>query len=210
MRLINLQELPTLTSITAIVMGNPPVSDEKDITVRYRGGYDYFRDKDVDVIFFLEDDDYYSPTYIETMLCEWQLAGKPELFGLTSTVYYHIGIRKHFIMNHTKRSSAMCTMIKPDLNFNWCADNEPYTDTHLWMSARHTETGKEFTRAQFTPTSPICLGIKNFHAALTGGNMHNNRLDRYDTYGKSDLNLEYLASVVDPVSLEFYKNFYKQ
>lgn len=199
----------TVTPDCVVFMTYKPESSEKDITQRYRRGYDRLRDTDVDVIFLLESDDFYSPIYIETMLREWNAVGQPELFGLTSTIYYHIGIRKYFTMHHTERSSAMCTMVKPDLNFNWCPDNEPYTDTHIWMSARHADTGKELTRAQYTPPTPICLGIKNFHPGLTGGNMHNDRLDRYDRFGSADPDCRYLDSVVDPVSLEFYRDFYR-
>lgn len=184
-----------------------PESDQKDITQRYRRGYDEMRNRRLDVLFLMESDDYYAPKYIETMLHEWLAVGRPELFGLTHTIYYHIGIRKYFTMHHTERSSAMCTMIKPDLNFNWCPDIEPYTDTHIWMSARHTDTGKELTRAQYTPHAPICMGIKH-GVGLTGGNMHTDRLDRYDNHGQPDHDWKFLFDVVDPLSFAFYKKFF--
>lgn len=212
-RLIRAQKLPPFITILICLVDYPIETESKDITQRYRRGYDSLRNKNIDVVFFLEDDDFYAHNYINKMFVVWISAGRPEIFGLTHTTYYHIGLRAYFEMHHTQRSSAMCTMVKPDMNFDWPDDSEPYTDTHLWMSARHKETGKPLTQGQFTPDPLICLGIKNFHEGLTGGNMHNDRLHRYDPlhnqYAKTDHDLKYLSSIVDPVSLEFYKSFYK-
>ena len=177
-----------------------PESPEKDITQRYRRGYDQLRYQNIDAILFMEVDDYYHPTYIETMVTEWQKHGSPDLFGTSYTYYYHIGIRKCFRMSHAQRSSAMSTLIRPDLSIKWCPDSEPYTDSHLWMVSG-------LKGVVFTPKQHICVGIKHDSGVLTGGNMHIDRLHRYDVHGFSDPECEWLGNIVDKKSLDFYKNF---
>lgn len=180
-----------------------PISNEVDITKRYRIGYNYISEL-VDVILFMENDDWYSPNYIETMLRAWITAGKPDIFGTDYTHYYHIKLKKWFTMNHNVRSSAMSTLIKPNLNIDWCPDNEPYTDTYLWMMAINKDTGKPLTKAVFHPEPPICLGMKH-GVGLTGGNSHVNRLHRYIN---DDVEQNWLRSIVDEQSFEFYKNYF--
>jgi glycosyltransferase involved in cell wall biosynthesis len=206
---INLLYRQSVKPTEVLIIDDAPQPGVKDITKRYRIGYDEFRNKNFDVLFFWEDDDYYTPNYIETMLNAWLASGKPDLFGTTYTIYYHIGLQKYFTMNHLERSSAMSTMIKPDMDFNWPIDTEPYTDTHLWMVAKHTKYGLFFNKLKgvvFTPQQHICLGIKH-GVGLTGGDMHTTRLHRYDQYGQPDEDHKFLSSVVDTESLEFYKSF---
>lgn len=180
-----------------------PKSDKKDITQRYRSGYENLRGKGFDVIFFIENDDYYHPTYFEVMLFEWKIAGRPDLFGTSYTYYYHIKLFAYFIMRHSERSSAMSTMIKPDLEFNWCIDEEPYTDTHLWMVAKIN------SKVIFTPNKILCLGIKH-GTGLTGGDCHVNRLERFIiNKGQLDENKDFLKTNCDPQSFEFYTNYFK-
>ena len=89
-----------------------------DITLRYRTGYDRLRNKGINVIFLMENDDWYAPDYIETMLKYWEKYGRPDIFGTNYTIYYHIKLFAYFTMNHSMRSSAMSTLIRSDLNFN--------------------------------------------------------------------------------------------
>lgn len=182
----------------------PPESEAKDISQRYRRGYDLLRNKGLDAILFMESDDYYAPSYIETMLKAWESAGKPELFGLMWTEYYHIKHFEHFTMRHEQRSSAMSTLIKPDLFVNWPPDSEPYCDSWLWMGPEPRLKGQ-----LFDPQEHICLGIKH-GIGLTGGNMHVDRLAHYQKHGQKDLNKEFLKSVVDKKSFEFYSTFFSQ
>jgi glycosyltransferase involved in cell wall biosynthesis len=174
-----------------------PISSKRDITWRYRIGYDRLRDKGFDVIFLMEDDDWYAPDYIETMLKEWEVAGRPDIFGTRYTIYYHLKLYKWMIMHHNTRSSAMSTLIKPDLNFSWCPDDEPYTDAHLWRTLRGTV---------FRPSKHICLGIKH-GTTMTGGASHVDRLDRYVN---DDSNKTFLSNTMDVTSFNFYTNFLKK
>lgn len=194
LRMLNNQ---TVQSSEVYVVNEAPSSPLCDITKRYRIGYDHFRNKGFDILFFIENDDWYSPTYIETMITEWKAQGKPDIFGTDYTIYYHIKLFAQFTMHHNTRSSAMSTIIKPDLNFNWCVDHEPYTDMHLWTILK----GKVFK-----PQKHICLGIKH-GTGLCGGRSHVDRLHRYKI---TDPDKSFLKSVMDADSYNFYTNYFNQ
>lgn len=174
-----------------IVVDFTPENGKKDITKRYRIGYDKLRGRGLDAIFFWEDDDWYSPMYISVMISEWIKAGRPDLFGTAYTIYYHLKLEKYFKFEHYDRASAMNTLIVPDLVVPWPADDEPYTDAHLWLHMR----GKTFTPAQH-----IAIGMKH-GIGLTGGGSHVDRLHRYK-HGDSGL----LLANLDRESLKFYND----
>lgn len=186
------------------LMDYEPESDEKDITQRYRRGYDQLRGKNLDVIFFAEDDEFYSTTYFETMLGAWIDHGKPKLFGLNETIYYHIKLFAYFKFGHDDRSSAMSTMIVPDLDFPWCLDSEPFTDMYLWYTLRSTLQGVIWRN----PPQYICIGMKH-GVGLTGGDSHTSRLDRYRSHrGINDTDHSFLKEHLDPISLDFFVNYF--
>lgn len=169
-----------------------PTDKECDITKRYRIGYESFKDSDVDCILLMENDDYYSPHYINTMVSEWINHGRPEIFGTNYTYYYHIGLLQYEKFIHMKRASAMNTLIKPNLDIEWPIDKEPYTDIHLW---------KQLKGVTFTPSNIISIGIKH-NVGLTGGQYHSTKLERYKF---DDSEMQFLESNIDPESFNFYK-----
>lgn len=174
------------------LISEPPVLNGCDITWRYRKGYERLRNKGLDAIFLMEDDDWYSPDYIEIMLKEWEGNSRCDIFGTRYTIYYHILYHQHFTMYHQDRASAMNTLIKPDLHFLWCDDSDPYTDMHLWQAL------KGYT---FVPEKIISIGIKH-GVGLTGGHTHTNKLHRY-----KEKNIK-LSEVMDKESCEFYTNYF--
>ena len=178
------------------LVNDDPLSDDCDITWRYRLGYERMRKRNLDIIFLMENDDYYAPDYIETMLNEWHKHGCPEIFGTNYTIYYNIKLFAWFTMNHLTRSSAMSTMLRPDLTFPWCADNEPYTDIHLWDKLKGVV---------FQPSKHICLGIKH-GIGLCGGRGHNDRLHRFT---ELDHDKRLLSQVMDNKSFDFYTNYFQ-
>lgn len=178
-----------------IVVDEPSKSKKCDITYRYRKGYTWMSQTDVDCILFMENDDWYSPDYIETMVSEWVRHGKPDIFGTNYTIYYNINIHKWLTMHHKRRSSAMSTLITPRLKIDWCPDHEPYTDIHLWMKCR-------LQAVTFKPTKHICMGIKH-GIGLCGGRGHTTKLERYENSN----GLTLLKSTLDPVSFEFYSTY---
>jgi glycosyltransferase involved in cell wall biosynthesis len=183
----------TLTPAQVVVVNDPPITADKDITWRYRIGYGRVWGG-IDLVAFMENDDWYAPDYLATMAREWGNAGHPDIFGTAYTIYYHIGIRKWFTMHHSHRSSAMSTVIRPYLPLSWPADNDPYTDLHLWRTVK----GRTFT-----PSKHICIGIKH-GVGLCGGVNH---VDAMHRYTNEDGGL--LADTLDPESLKFYENVYR-
>lgn len=179
---------PTIINIVDFT----PRHNEKDITRRYKVGYEYLSTKNLDCIFFIEDDDFYAKDYFETMLNKWEENDRPDLLGTSYTIYYHTKLRAWFHMNHTERSSAMSTLIKPNLPLTWCADNDPYTDIHIWS--------QNFRKVIFTPKKNICLGMKH-GVGLCGGNNHLNKLERFKN---DDSNLEFLRFNMDLEPFKFF------
>lgn len=182
-----------------------PAGPEKDITKRYRIGYDKLRGEGLDVIAFIEDDEAYSPDYLRQMTVEWDAAGRPDLFGTNYTHYFHLKHKAYFTMHHVDRSSMMNTFIKPDLSFPWCADEMPYTDIHLWDSLKK---GKVLTSGLCSPSYAISVGIKH-GVGLCGGEFHTNNEDVFmGSRGVQDPDFNLLKQVCSPGSFEFFKNYF--
>jgi glycosyltransferase involved in cell wall biosynthesis len=171
-----------------------PLSDAVDITQRYRRGYDLLRNKGLDVIAFIENDEYYHPTYLETMLTEWGKRGRPDIFGTNYTIYYHLRLAGYFTMYHQDRASAMNTFIKPDLEISWPVDHEPFTDMHLW---------RQIHGCVIDPGKIISIGMKH-GIGKCGGRSHVDKLHRYQ-----NLNDGFLEKTIDPESYKFYRKFYE-
>lgn len=181
-----------------VVVDEPPVSKAVDITVRYRKAYNMICEDGVcDVYAFIENDDWYSPKYLETMLNKWVEAGEPDILGTRYTVYYHLMEQKYFTMRHDQRSSMMNTLIKPGLNLVWPVDNDPYTDIHLWLQA---QTG-QLSSHLFEPETLISVGMKH-GVGLCGGTNHTDNMHRFinDDNG-------FLQNTLDEESFKFYSKF---
>lgn len=179
------------------IVAFPPKDDNCDITERYRIAYQKM--VDVDVIFFWEDDDFYHRDYIKVMLELWDKNGRPDLFGTTYTIYYHIKLLKYFRMYHYSRSSAMNTMIKPGLKLVWGKDDNPYTDVQLWNPAQRLKT------KLIDPPFIHSVGIKH-GVGKSGGHGHTTNLHRFNN---DDPYMHLLHSWIDDdASFEFYKNLH--
>ena len=89
------------------LVDDAPLNGDKDITWRYRLGCERIFSKGADVVFLIEDDDWYSPDYIETMMNKWEESGKPGIFGIEETTYYHLGLRSFQHEVHKGRASAL-------------------------------------------------------------------------------------------------------
>lgn len=182
-----------------------PESEQRDITQRYRIGYNEIVGfSKFDIIAFIEDDDYYAPDYLEIMAKEWLRSGQPDIIGNSTSIYYHLKLNRYFNLNHPSRASAMNTLIKPGLSFPWCADNYEYTDAHLWKLANPKFTNPPILKGHlFVPEKIISFGIKH-GSGLVGGRFHNDRLERYVN---DDADLSFLKQHCDPESFRFYSEF---
>lgn len=166
-----------------------------DITARYKFGLKkVFEDDDCDVCFFIENDDWYSENYIETMLYLWDAHNRPSLFGLETSVYYHIGLKKYNKMFHAGRASAFSTMCTFEiLKCNFPNDTDVFFDIALWKTSLSKKT--------VVPHKEICLGIKHGEG-LCGGRAHSSVFP----YKNNDIDMDYLKSIVDKESFEFYES----
>jgi len=187
----------TLQPALTIKIGGPPESEKCDITKRYRTAYELISrgSTSIDVIAFIENDDWYAPDYLETMAREWDAHGRPEIFGTNYTIYYHLKLKRYFTLEHYDRASAMNTLIKPGLHITWPVDEDPYTDMHLWQNCG-------LRGVTFRPGRHISIGMKHGEG-MTGGGWHRDKLDRFKT---EDGGL--LRDNLDSASFEFYNNYF--
>lgn len=189
----------TLYPVKVFHVNEPPHSAAADITYRYRIGYNLLSNlADVDLIAFIENDDYYAPNYLETMAAHWIEQGKPEMLGTCYSWYYHIGLLKYTKLEHYTRSAAMNTFIVPRLKIKWCADNEPYTDMHLWSNCH------EIKKTIVNPENIISIGIKHGQGKCGGGS----HVDRLNKYKSDDALMEWLFSNVAEKFHSFYINLH--
>lgn len=191
--------LQTIQPDEMLLMNYEPDSIYKDITQRYRRGYDMLRGKGLDVIAFIEDDEYYEPDYLAYMVSKWVEYGRPQLFGTSYNWYYNLRMKAYHKMEHYTQSHAMSTLIKPDMDFPWCHDNEAFTDVYLWNLHKHLKG------VIFTPEKNIAICMKH-GVGLTGGNSH---LDNDPRYKNKDPDMSWLRSQLTPESFEFFSTYFR-
>lgn len=187
----------TLQPNHVVLIDDKPKDAKPDITYRYRKGCNELISLGCDLIFFIEDDDFYCESYISFMVKCWQEAGEPDIFGFENTVYYNIVTQKYTILGHPGRASMMNTMVKTSAlkNLTWCDDNYSYTDLHLWKSLKGNTK-----KINWFP----CIGIKH-GIGLCGGGGH---VKDWRAYDKEDHNFEFLLRHVDQKSMSFYRLIY--
>lgn len=176
----NMLKQQTLQPNEICIVDDEPLSNDIDITYRYRIGFERLKDK-VDVIILWEDDDYYNPKYIETMFTSWVNNGKPELFGLNNTIYYNINNNKYVHLKHGGRASMMSTMISTKAVIEWGDDNYAYTDMVLWKKLKGVAVDLGI----------INMGIKH-GTGLCGGGGH---VNDWGHYNQVDSDLSFLKSI---------------
>lgn len=170
------------------IIDYPPKSNDFDLVPRIRRGYELA--KDADLVFIIEDDDYYPDTYFEDVLSKFKSV-TPDIIGIQKTTYYHIKEKKYRQHDHPFRSSLFTTVLKGGLNIDWPKDNEPFLDLHLWRN-------NKFSKGYYEPKE-MPIGIKH-GIGKTGGNGHNGQY-----YRIHDKGMKWLEKRVRKESFEFYK-----
>ncbi|MDI6787114.1 MAG: hypothetical protein QME51_01945 [Planctomycetota bacterium] len=171
----------------------PATSIGRDITLRYRLGCQRAFERGAKVVLCWEDDDWYAPDYIQTMLVNWLSANQPPIFGLNFTVYYHIGRKAWSLLEHPGRASMMSTLIdKSVLNGSWSASTA-FLDLYLWEKHKGQAIGLSRT---------INIGIKHGIGICAGVGHNKNFL-----YDHQDEDYQFLRNILgsDEESLKFYK-----
>ena len=195
-RCLQMMDKQTMRADLIHVVSEAPKSEDKDITYRYKKGFKHLFEKGCEVVFLIEDDDFYARDYLEVMMAAWRINGKPEVFGLAETTYYHLNRKKYSTMKHPARSSAFSTMVTAAvLDIEYPADNESFLDLKIWQQMN----GKTFT-----PLNPICLGIKH-GVGTCGGRGH---LEDFP-YKEEDPDSEFLKQVTGPM-FNSYQNLVHQ
>lgn len=89
---------------------------------------------DVNAVFIIEDDDYYSPRYLR---CVIDKLGNNRIIGETNTIYYNVARKGWGRNKNTRHSSLFQTAFIPDVIplFEHICDNSPkFIDVQLWNS----------------------------------------------------------------------------
>ncbi len=179
---LKLIQAQTIQPDEILIVDYPPKSEANDIAERYEKGYNILSKKGCDIIFPIEDDDWYSKEYIGKMQSEYYRAGSPDIFGLSSTIYYSVIKNAWVKLSHPGRASMMSTVIKAGLDINFKHDPRIFTDLYLWKILK----GK--TVAFY---NPICIGIKHGIGKCAGaGHRDTFKYPNQDPDGK------YLQSIV--------------
>lgn len=192
-------QLQTKQPDGVLFIDRAPENNNPDITARYKEGYELLKNAGFDVIIFWEDDDYYSPDYIDRMMTEWTLSGMPELFGISNTTYYHLINQRVTHLDHKGRASMCCTMIRTDLEkpIEWGDLTYKFTDLVLWKQIKNSRT--------FSADN-LHIGIKH-GIGLSGGVGH--RLDFQPEHSYIDTDFAYLKKNTTQEAFEFYKGLIK-
>ena len=170
----------------------PSDGQEVDITKKYVKGLDKLFDKGCDLVFLIEDDDYYPLDYVERMSEEWLAQRKPSIMGLSKTIYYHVVANKYHIFDNISHCAAFTTLVSKEAKyFGLCKDNYPYYDVRLWQN----------NLGVFTTLDNNPIGIKH-GIGKTGGNMHDPSRMRLD-----DNDLTIFNKIFDEDARTFYKGF---
>lgn len=170
-------------------INHEPVSDEVDLIPRVAKGIQQAKEDGIDLVFIIENDDYYDPHYFYSMSRYFH---DYQFFGQNYTYYYNIKTLTYSKFEHAYRSSLFTTGFKisalNNFNFN-TLKSQLFLDIELWKYAR-------YKKRIFIDTNAI--GIKHGMGKCAGKG-HSMKL-RYN-----DADMEWLESKVDDEALYFYR-----
>jgi hypothetical protein len=163
----------------------PPVDNRMDLVERVYDGVQMAKADGFDLVFILENDDYYPADYFERVDMS-----KAAFFGHEQTYYYNVKERTFNSFYHVLRSSLFTTGFRISCmdGFQWGGDQ--FLDIRIWDWARK----KGFAR-QMTLSGAI--GIKH-GIGLCGGKGHKMKLKNCDP------EMKWLRERVDRDSYLFY------
>jgi hypothetical protein len=148
-----------------------------------------------DAVLFIEDDDWYGPTYVETM-SSYLL--KYNLVGERYARYYHVPTMRYRRIGNNNHASLCQTGITKDLFplLKKCLPGDPYLDVRLWASySGHLISDEKDSLKLHCSTK----GLRGRKGTGTG---HNPDADYY----LPDYYLEYLIKWVGEDNAKLYMN----
>lgn len=172
----------------SIFVEEPPKDKEPDLTKRIRMGIVAARNLGIDIIYIIEDDDYYPPDYIEQ---HW--IGSFAFLGRSKSLYYNIRNKTYAELPHPKRSSLYNTAFRISAlqKFAWPEDNTIFLDLHLWKHAQQWP--------HLLMNEVLGVGIKH-GTGLTAGIGHKIVMPN------KDADSSFLRSKVDSEAFKFYQS----
>lgn len=175
-----------------------------DLNWRYVDGLMWLFNHGCKQVILWEEDDYYKPDYIEKMMASYESVGSPDLFGLSNTIYYHLGIRRYAMLEHKGHSSAMSMIVSNKILTHGIPDRDKY-DFDIFYSRRVKNA--VFVR----PVDTRCISIK--HGIASCGTMgHKKEAKIYyenttNSICKDDKDLLYLKQETG-LYFDFYKTLF--
>jgi hypothetical protein len=119
-----------------------------------------------DLVFVIEDDDYYAPHYLSTMVGRLQHA---ELVGEFGAKYYYLRHRSWRHRHESEKHASLCRTgmrrsVLPSL-IDCCQGNHPSIDLRLWKSF----TGSKLSWVDAEGTQSLCVGMKGVDGRQSRG-----------------------------------------
>lgn len=151
-----------------------------------------------DVVAIIEDDDWYSPKYLE--VAESRLSDY-EMVGEGNALYYNIRARRWYVHNNDRHASLCQTVFRPSLlpaMKPMVANTDPFLDWRLWFDLSPDHPKKVFlpeTHAQHT-----LVGIKGLYPGYGMG--HKNIMPQ------PDLEMKKLISIIGAEDAKCYETYY--
>ncbi len=153
---------------------------------------------DCDKVAVIEDDDYYSPSWLETVDV---MLEHFDLFGEGWTRYFHVGTRLHHLNSNDKHASLCATawgqpMTAPIVDFvKGLNPQNPFIDGPIWQ---------RFGDGQRLNDTHLVVGMKGMPGRVGCGKGH---AVRQGTWTSADLGLSFLRELIGS-DAEAYERFY--
>lgn len=166
-----------------------------------------------DVVFFIEDDDWYDPEYIERVMLLFEMREVegmqiPELYG--EPYAYYFNIKHRWWLRHTNTQHAsLCQTVLHKSAFHTLqsilqGQRNPFVDISLWA---HVPCGRKVLRCLKGDNTPLVIGIKGMPGRKGYGVGHH---DKPPARSFPDPILEKLGTLIPKEDLTTYLSFYLQ
>jgi hypothetical protein len=156
-----------------------------------------------DAVFFIEDDDWRHPEYLERMLEQFSCGADAGLVGEGQARYYNVRDRTYMLCKNRSHASLTQTAIRGSMLEHWQAvlrsirnTDDPFSDVHLW---RKWIGPKSLLLDQ---PHPLCVGIKGMPGRAGIGRGH-----RPGLHQTPDPTLQVLGAWIGDEDLEAYRPF---
>ena len=154
-----------------------------------------------DLIFIIEDDDFYHPYYIRNLSA---LAEEFDVIGLTNAIYYHLPSRTYANMCNTTHASLCNTAFKYkhiDIFERAVESGEKFIDIEFWKLVDKLQLNKILVDFK---NYKLSVGIKGLPGIRGIGSGHD---EEFRKDWASDPELKVLVELVTPWMFGIYKKY---